>query len=238
MPANEWVRYEKKHLRLFDRVARTVKPVFVHRFGEQKTVDLLTRIREQLKLVLPELPDIGGKKPFSEFLLFTTMYYAMYRQLTEEGLSVEEIGNLIWDTGVTFMEKVPLFITRIVGGVNFSSSYINKLQQRAQESKLRQYPGDYVYDYVPGDGVSFDYGVDYLECASVKFLRQLGAPELARFICPMDILYSERFGWGLKRTCTLADGDARCDFRFKKGGVTSIAIPPSLRKYIDQKPLK
>jgi hypothetical protein len=238
MPANDWVRHEKKYLRLFDRVARTEKPVFINRFGEQKTENLLPRVREELKLALSELPDIGAKKPFSEFLLFTGMYYAIYKVLMEEEITVEDVGNLIWDTGVTFMEKVPLFVARIVGGVNFSTSYIYRLQQRAQESKLSQYPGDYVYEFIPGDGVNFDYGVDYLECASVRFLNQKGTPELARYICPMDILYSQHFGWGLHRTRTLAAGDDRCDFRFKKGGMTSIAIPPSLRKYIDQKPVR
>ena len=49
-----------------------------------------------------------------------------------------------------------------------------------------------------------------------------GAPELAPYLCLIDILYSEKFGWGLMRTTTLADGDERCDFRFKKGGETRV----------------
>jgi hypothetical protein len=236
MADNVWIKNEKRYLRLFDKISHSVRPVFVSRFGEDRTEFLIRRTREELQAVLPKLPDIGGKKIFTEFLLFTAMYYSMYTVFKTEGLFVEEVGNLIWDTGETYIEKVPLFIARIVGGINFSPSYLGKLQQKARESKLRQYPGDYVYDFIPGDGIAFDYGVDYRECASVIFLQAQGAHELARFLCPMDILYSQRFGWGLHRTSTLADGDERCDFRFKKGGPTSVVIPPSLREHINRNP--
>jgi hypothetical protein len=71
------------------------------------------------------------------------------------------------------------------------------------------------------------------ECAVVKFLAAQGSPELAPYICPVDILYSEALGWGLRRTTTLAEGSVRCDFRFKKGGETRVNVPKSLAKYIE-----
>jgi hypothetical protein len=52
------------------------------------------------------------------------------------------------------------------------------------------------------------------------------------YLCPADILYSQALGWGLMRTTTLAEGAARCDFRFKKGGVTRVAVPEPLRSLI------
>jgi hypothetical protein len=235
MGKNTWVEKERRHLRLFDQVSRTVRDVFISSFGEIKTDELIARTRFAFHDSLPLLPKIGGKKMFTDFLLFTAMVYSMYGVLREEGQTIEEIGNLIWDIGETYIQKVPQFVARIIGGVNFSASYLKKLQQRAAQSKLRQYPADYVYEFVPGDGIHFDYGVDYLECASAKFLQNQSALELARYLCPMDILYSRRFGWGLQRTCTLADGDDRCNFRFKKGGTTEVAVPPSLQIYLAQK---
>jgi hypothetical protein len=41
--------------------------------------------------------------------------------------------------------------------------------------------------------------------------------------------YSEMLDWGLIRTQTLAEGAGKCDFRFKKGGPTRVALPASLR---------
>lgn len=71
--------------------------------------------------------------------------------------------------------------------------------------------------------------MDYLECATCKFLQQQGAPELGPYLCVADVLYSEMLGWGLIRTRTLAEGADKCDFRFKKGGPTRVAVPASLR---------
>jgi len=44
-----------------------------------------------------------------------------------------------------------------------------------------------------------------------------------------ELLYSEALGWGLRRTMTLADGQERCDFRFKRGGKTHVALSPEVR---------
>jgi hypothetical protein len=118
--------------------------------------------------------------------------------------------------------------------MNFSSFYLRRLQKRAAQSQLREYPGDYVYIYVPGDEVHFDYGVDYLECASCKFLARQNASELAPYLCAADVLYSRALGWGLARTTTLAEGAGKCDFRFKKGGPTNIAVPAALRTVVGE----
>jgi hypothetical protein len=84
--------------------------------------------------------------------------------------------------------------------------------------------------YVEGDGETFDYGVDYIECETVKFLTERGTLELAPYICPTDILYSQALDWGLKCTITLAKGAECCDFRFKKGSATQVAMPEPLEK--------
>jgi len=82
--------------------------------------------------------------------------------------------------------------------------------------------------FVEGEGQKFDYGIDYNECANVKFLRAQNALELAPYICATDKVASEILGWGLNRTMTLADGYKKCDFRFKKGGKTFVKGPKSL----------
>lgn len=95
-------------------------------------------------------------------------------------------------------------------------------------SQERKYAGGYVLAYVEGDGQDFDYGIDYIECASCKFLNDQGATELGPYVCAVDRVASEMLGWGLRRTMTLAEGGERCDFRFKKGGKTCVTIPQSL----------
>ena len=140
-----------------------------------------------------------------------------------------EAGELVYEIGRAFLKSSLAFLTRFFGGMNFSRFYLRRMRKRAAESHLRQYPGDYVYNFVEGDSTTFDYGVDYLECASCKFMAKQGASELAPYLCPVDILYSDALGWGLMRTQTLAEGAPKCDFRLKKGGPTKVAVPASLR---------
>ena len=102
--------------------------------------------------------------------------------------------------------------------------------KRAAESNNRQYPGDYVYNYVEGDSNTFESGVDYLlpEMRDLFFLKEQGAHELGQYLCAADKLYSDTFGWELMRTMTLAEGYEKCDFHFKRGRETRIAIPAAL----------
>jgi hypothetical protein len=161
------------------------------------------------------------------------MLLAVYRVSKAHGKTVEQTGDLVYEIGRAFLKSSPAFLARLSGNMNFSRLYLSRLRKRAIESHQRKYPDDYVFNFVEGDGQTFDYGVDYLEWASCKFLAKQGAPELAPYLCPVDILYSKSLGWGLTRTMTLAEGAERCDFRFKKGGKTKVAVPASMQNVID-----
>ncbi len=215
-------------LREFGRMARYARPRLDQTFSGEDIDLLIKDARREYGALIPQLPDIGGKQPFTRFIIYTAMWLAIYRAMEARGKSVEEAGELFFRISQTILEAYPAFIVRMFGRNIFSHHYQQELQKRAVESQQRQYPDDYVYAYIPGDGVSFDYGVDYLECGGCKFLAKQGALHLARYVCPVDILYSELFGWGLSRTMTLAEGSAKCDFRFKKGAPTRVKVPAAL----------
>lgn len=41
-------------------------------------------------------------------------------------------------------------------------------------------------------------------------------------MCMFDKAGSDLLGWGLTRTMTIANGNEKCDFRFKKHGKTNV----------------
>ncbi len=216
-------------LKEFEKVVKRIQPLIIRRYGQDQALALAREAREEYARLIPELPYIGDKQPFTQFIFSTAWFLAMYRALQRRGRSLEEAGQLAYDASAAYLRAVPGFTRRFLGRMSFSNRYLEKLRQRAEESQKREYPGDYVYTYVPGDGQTFDYGVDYTECASVKFLYAQGALELAPYLCAADQLYSDLLGWGLRRTMTLAEGAPRCDFRFKRGGPTNIALPAGLK---------
>jgi hypothetical protein len=229
---NYYLSRRRKLLQEFDKTLSRVRGLFVSRYGEEAVEAMLREARQEYEVLIPQLPDIGGKQPFTQFLISTAWFLAMYRVLKRRGETMEEIGVFAYQASEAYLRAYPAFLRRVVGHMTFSRRYLQRLQKRAAESQERRYPGDYVYTFVTGDGETFDYGVDYYECAGLQFLREQGAAELAPYICPADILYSEALGWGLQRTTTLAEGGARCDFRFRKGGETRVAVPEPLQRYL------
>lgn len=222
---------EERLLEEFDRTAERVKGVLVSRYGADLTATMIGETRNEYQALIPQLPYIGGKQPFTQFLISTAWFLAMYRVLRKHGETVEQVGRLLYEASEVFLKVYPGFLHRFFGQMTFSRLYLRRLQKRAAESRKRKYPGDYVYTFVKGDGETFDYGVDYVECAACKFLGAQGAAELAPYLCAADRLYSEMLGWGLVRTATLAEGAPKCDFRFKKGGPTKVAVPKALEQH-------
>lgn len=221
-------------LREFDKMARIARPVLDQSFAGED-IDNLTRDAHQtFAALIPQLPDIGGKQPFTRFITYTAMWLAIYRVLKVRGIDLDGSGELFYRISRSILQAYPPMVVRMFGRNIFSQRYRQELQKRAEVSQARKYPGDYVYIYVEGDGKTFDYGVDYLECGGCKFLEAQGSIELAPYICPVDILYSKLFGWGLKRTMTLAEGAHKCDFRFKKGGPTSVKVPAALAAVVQK----
>jgi len=232
-PSNYYIARKARFLREFDLVAKSARSVLNEYFVGENVNRLLAETRREFEALIPQLPYIGGKQPFTEFIVFTGMLLAVYRVSKAHGKTVERTGDLVYEIGRAFLKSSPAFLARFFGGMNFSRFYLRRLRKRAIESHQRKYPDDYVFNFVEGDGQTFDYGVDYIECASCKFLAKQGAPELTPYLCPVDILYSKSLGWGLTRTMTLAEGAERCDFRFKKGGKTKEAVPASMQNVID-----
>lgn len=235
MESNYYIARKRKLLREFDKTLERIRGLFVARYGEEATTPMLREAQEEYEALITQLPYIGGKQPFTQFLISTAWFLAMYRVLTRRRETVEDIGLLAYQASELYLKTYPAFLRRVLGQMTFSRRYLRRLQKRAAESWERCYPGDYVYNYIRGDGKTFDYGVDYVECAGLKFLRAQGASELAPYICPADILYSDALGWGLQRTMTLAEGGERCDFRFKQGGETRVAVPKPLEAFLQSR---
>lgn len=210
---------------LFDRFVGGISSDLDRRFGRGLSRRLIRSTRDEFKRLAPEIPLKGMKPPFSLFLQATAIYLSLYRTLQKKGFSAAQTGRLAYDLSAITLDKFPAWLGGMFGAVIFQPRYIEKSRYRAGKSRGQARPGHYVADFVEGGGDIFDYGVDYLVCGGCEFLKAQGAFELAKYICPVDILYSQKWGWGLVRTTTLAEGSPRCDFRFKQGGETRVNVP-------------
>ena len=233
-PATYYISHKKRFLWEFDLVTKSARSMIDSYFGEDADT-LVHKTRQEFETLIPQFPYIGGKQPHTEFVVFTGMLLAIYRVNKAHGKTVEQTGEMVFEFGRAFLDSLPKFLLRLFMPLSFSRRAMERIRKGAIESHQRKFPEGNVIDFIEGDGENYDYGVDYFECASCKFLTKQGAPELAPYLCPVDIHYSRALGWGLTRTMTLAEGADKCDFRFKKGGETNVAVPVALQHIVARK---
>ena len=229
MKEDNYIYRKKQLLKAFDKSISRNKNVLITRFGSEDANSLIRECRHEYEALIPQIPFIGHKSPFLIFLIPASQYLAVYRVLQSKELTIEKAARLIYLMNQAEWKAVPFILRRIIRYLWFSPLFIWRIRRRAKESQQREYAGGYVLTFIEGNGQTFDWGLDYTECAGCKFLNQQGVPELAPLMCSFDKTASETLGWGLTRTMTIADGGQKCDFRFKKGGKTNINISPSIK---------
>ena len=233
MTRDNYLLRRNQFMRTFDRLIAGVNPSVISWLGEEQASRLIRDSRQEYETLIPRIPFIGNNNLILSFLLPTTRYLAVYRAFQRQGGTLEDAGRLVLMIGTEEARSLPYIARRFMGYLWFSSLFKELLKIRATKSHQRRYPGDFVLNYVEGDGREFDYGIDYTECANCKFLQAENAFELAPYACATDKPISELLGWGLTRPKTIAEGFPVCSFRFKKGGTTHVPIPQSLQALLE-----
>jgi hypothetical protein len=149
------------------------------------------------------------------------MDMALYRTLKKQGFELREAAQVLYDIFEAFLLSFPRPLLWAYRWYHFSPFHQRRLRLGAAQSQKRQYPGDWVFTYVEGNGNIFDFGVDITECAIVKFYRTHGVEEeIVPYLCKLDHAMSKFLGLGFTRRGTLAEGAPICDCRWKRGAET------------------
>jgi hypothetical protein len=214
-----YLQNRKRLLAEHRKMAEAGRAFGAKRYGEAFADTLVRQSLADFQTLIPELPYIGGKRnPLTGNLVSSAGALAFYRVMQRHGKSLDETGELMYRLMETWIRRYPQFVRHLMG-----SYYLSRLSQRQSKrqaalSQQRRYPADWVRIHLDGDGQTFEWGVDYIECGIVKFLRSQGADELAPYLCLTDYALFAALGIELMRTQTLANGDRMCDFRFRWGG--------------------
>jgi len=232
MSAKSQSTAHRKQLNSFGKILEGFKPWLESRYGVRAADRVVTETMKAYQALLPLLPTLGRDPQVRLFFEPTPRYLAVYRAMTNLGYSAEESGQVVYAMGAAAIEAIPRPIRRLLGWLWFSSLFKRLMRRRAAITQRSPHPQGYIIEFIDGRGQDFNYGVDYLQCASLKYLVANDALPLAPFICAIDRLASERIGWGLSRATTLAAGDERCEFRFTKGGPTHVPIPLALESLV------
>jgi hypothetical protein len=218
-PENWYRRHKSRIMREVRFVSRPYRKLFVSTYGKEAGEAVATDTMRRFEALLPDIPYIGGgQNPMTRTLYLSAVWLAMYRALRARGASVEEAARLIYLGTSSFYDGFPFrLLLRWQGRRLFSRKHIDHRRHAAAISRQRRYPDDWVFDVVDGDGQGFEWGLDYTECAIVKYLSREGAPEIAPYGCWVDYPAYAAMGVKLIRTETIAQGGQKCDFRLSRG---------------------
>ncbi len=219
-------RQAQRMMRRFDRFLLQ-DDALADRYGRDQAAVMRAEMREELRRLIPQVPDIGGKQnPLTRQLVQSAGALAIYRVVLKHGDTLEDTGELLHRLFRAEVERIPRMLRPCAKRYMFSGLRRRQALKEASRSQARRYPGDWVFERVDGDGSSFDQGRDYTECGIVKFLHAQDADALCPYLCDLDWVTAEVIGYGFQRTKTLAWGCDRCDFRMCKDGTTTAPWPP------------
>ena len=222
IPKDYYIKRKPRLLKQFDKVFNFGKGPIIKKFGENKTEEIIKKMRDEYEGLIPHIPYIGGNRYEGTATLINSTYMLLvFRVLEREGLKIYEIGELAYEIYETFYKSTAMPAEQL-----FKEEYIAIRKKETEETQLRRYPEDWVIEFVEGDGNTFDYGLNYLECAVCKFYKQQKAEHYLPYICLADYATARASGYGLRRSQTIANGAPICDFHFIKNGQTPRGWPP------------
>jgi hypothetical protein len=214
--------HQARFLAAFDGIAAYWRVVVVAQAGPEMADEVLDKARHQFTDLLASLPYIGGDdNHYTRDLVESAGYLALYLVLKRRGWKVEKAARVMYDAILDRNRDLP------PPKLPPLDQLVKSGQMLAERALENRYPGDYVYDFVPGDGVGFDFGYNFWECATLKLYHAWGADEFAPYYCYLDFPKSPL---GLRRTQTLAEGAPFCNHRFKLGRPAEHTWPPPFVK--------
>lgn len=224
---NYYLEHKKEIMNQFSKMMLTATEVGRKHFGEETLSELTRRSTDEFEALLPSLPFLGGKNnPSLGLILQSAQTLAFYKACKSVGLDVREFAQLMYEVGEAYYDSVSSIKKRMFRWMAFSSRAKRSWRKWAAETQRRQYAGNWVGEFIEGDGRSFDWGLNFVECGWLKLIREHHAEEAAPYACLGDFVKMRAMGIGFMRTQTLGCGHPICDFRFMRGYQTPRGWPP------------
>lgn len=206
-------------MKQYDKGAKFQKEVLTRHFDESRVNRWLVQARKSYESFIPQFPYIGGKEnEFTRYLMYPSGIMPTVKILRDEGVPIRKIGQIIFEISTEYYNAIHALVKWYVRSTYFGEEKKAHLRAAAHKSQLRQYPGDWVFKFMEGDGKTFQYGLDMMECGLVKFWSAQGLEEFTPYLCLTDWALWQAMGIETMRTQTIANGATHCDFRYIRKG--------------------
>ena len=225
-----YVKRKPKLMKNFSKELEIARDMLKKKFGVTKVDEIFAQMKAEYEKIIPEIPYIGGNKnPYTALLVGGMSSLAMFRILEKEGFTLRDVGEFYYklrDITNTIRKKRLEKTGKDPAQYPFELAYVEFMKTLCETSKLRNYPSDWVADYVEGDGKTFEWGFNFHECGLHNALKSSDDEKFMPFFCLTDFSEANIFGFGFSRTQVLGNGAPMCDHRYIKNIETPRAWPP------------
>lgn len=157
--AEYYLSHKSEIMMQFDTHAQAWKPFLVQKYGNEFTDAVLRETRQQYEAMISTIPYIGGdENPMTRYLIRSTTSLMLYKVMKACGKTAEEVGKIIYDAVEASVSQLPRLL-----GQELTPEFRAEEKELARRSQERRYSADWVWEFVEGNGVEFDYGRDFLE---------------------------------------------------------------------------
>lgn len=233
---NFYTTHQRPIMRGLDAFHKPAHIVLARHFGDDSADSLIWEMRRRCQRLLPHLPAVGGRRNrFIRNVIGAAYSLAFYQVLRRRGMTAAQIGALHNELLVAYFDGLPpvqRWLIRLRGRLLATAPGQRRqrrlLRRLAARSQARRYPHDFVFEFVEGDGETFDFGMNVTQCAICRLFQEQDAAAFTPYVCLYDYPLSALLGNGLVRTGTLAEGAECCDFRFRFGQMPENRQPTQL----------
>lgn len=219
--------YEKKLkgiLKSFEKNFKRARGHLVRRFDEATADRIHDDTVEQIRLFVPELPDVGGKdNQFIQVVLLNAWFIPFFRASREHGMSAQEYIRMIAEVLHAGFSRCPRFIRHAGGMMVQSGLFVRRMKKRAAISQQRRYPKDWVYLATSSDdNPDVLLRVEYSQCTACLMMQEFDAVELMQYCNVADFMMAKALGFGFENPDVLGRGAGTCVGLFRRDSTCRI----------------
>ena len=228
--------YEGKQaniIKSFNKQYKHAKKYLLQRFDESTASKIHADTIEQIRKLIPRLPDVGGNKnQFIQVVLFCAWYIPFYKAASEQGMSADEYVKMMTQVVHEAFTRYPGFIRHLAGKYVRSRFFMRRMKKHTTLSQRREYSKDWVYSVsTETDDPDIHFEVEYSQCAVCILVKETGAEELIPYCNFVDHIMAKSFRYGFENPRVIGRGDNTCVGIFRKDG--RCEIPDYLESFFE-----
>jgi hypothetical protein len=213
--------YEGKQaniLKSFNRQYECAREYLVQRFDESTASKIHDDAIEQVRKLIPQLPDVGGKNnQFIPVVLFCAWYIPFYKAASKQGMSADEYVKMMTHVVHAAFTRYPRFIRHLGGKLVQSGLFMRRMKKHAAISQRREYSKDWIYSVsTETDDPDIFFEVEYSQCTVCILMKETGAEGLMPYCNFVDYIMAKSLGYGFENPRVIGRGDETCVGIFRK----------------------